>query len=565
VIRKAKFDHKEVGLQLEKRIRGTVARLQVSIDQQAGLVQRAAVAAGVVLALFLALYNLPDYPLTWFDEGSHLHVPKTLVRFGVYADYSSEGFRHYGPTLGIGPTVVLPIAAVFRLFGIGLLQARLVMALYLLATVYAFYRLARTLSGRRFAWVATGLLVTSRGVALVLYGRQALGEVPGLFFLVAGLGLWFTKWERSSWWRLGLVGLCLGLAVVTEYQYLLFLAPTLALAWLVNLVYYRIAPQRVFVLPGLIAAGCFALWQIYMILYLGPATATENLANLRQFTAGAALTFSPYLMEESLKVLMSFPNYLGSLLPVLIYGFLLALPRRREGQQWGIVVVLVAVNLGWYVVASIGWWRYAFLGLAMASLFVARFFHDLTDGFRLSSAALQEDWRRARVTLRNRALRWVMIAWLAAMLVVPLGETVWEILSPGFNAPEAMAAYLNEHIPLDALIETWEPEMGFLTDHNYHFPPAMLLLDAVQQTHLGGPPVTQTYHFVQTEHPDYVLVGDFARSVGTYPPDLLAMSYELVATVGNYELYARKGGGGSFLIRPISSHVKSSEKEVFDR
>jgi 4-amino-4-deoxy-L-arabinose transferase-like glycosyltransferase len=552
-------------LQLEKRTRATVAMFQVRIGQQAGLVQRAAVAVGIALVLFLALYNLTDYPLTWFDEGSHLHVPKTLVRFGVYADYSSEGFRHYGPTLGIGPTVVLPIAAVFRLFGIGLLQARLVMALYLLATVYAFYRLARTLSGRRFAWVATGLLVTSRGVALVLYGRQALGEVPGLFFLVAGLGLWFTKWERSSWWRLGLVGLCLGLAVVTEYQYLLFLAPTLALAWLVNLVYYRIAPQRVFVLPGLIAAGCFALWQIYMILYLGPATATENLANLRQFTAGAALTFSPYLMEESLKVLMSFPNYLGSLLPVLIYGFLLALPRRREGQQWGIVVVLVAVNLGWYVVASIGWWRYAFLGLAMASLFVARFFHDLTDGFRLSSAALQEDWRQARVTLRNRALRWVMIAWLAAMLVVPLGETVWEILSPGFNAPEAMAAYLNEHIPLDALIETWEPEMGFLTDHNYHFPPAMLLLDAVQQTHLGGPPVTQTYHFVQTEHPDYVLVGDFARSVGTYPPDLLAMSYELVATVGNYELYARKGGGGSFLIRPISSHVKSSEKEVFDR
>jgi 4-amino-4-deoxy-L-arabinose transferase-like glycosyltransferase len=542
VIRKAKFDHKEVGLQLEKRIRGTVARLQVSIDQQAGLVQRAAVAAGVVLALFLALYNLPDYPLTWFDEGSHLHVPKTLVRFGVYADYSSEGFRHYGPTLGIGPTVVLPIAAVFRLFGIGLLQARLVMALYLLATVYAFYRLARTLGGRQFAWVATGLLVTSRGVALVLYGRQALGEVPGLFFLVAGMGLWFARWERSSWWRLGLVGLFLGLAMVTEYQYLLFLAPTLALAWVANLVYYRIAPQHVFVLPGLIAAGCFALWQIYIILYLGPATATENLANLRQFTAGAALTFSPYLMEESLKVLMSFPNYLGSLLPVLAYGFLLALLRRRVGQQWGIVFTLVAVNLGWYVVASIGWWRYAFLGLAMASLFVARFFHDLTDGFRLSSAALQEDLRRVRVTLRNRALRWVMIAWLAAMLVVPLGETVWEIFAPGFNAPEAMAAYLNEHIPLDALIETWEPEMGFLTDHNYHFPPAMLLLDAVEQTHLGGPPVTQTYRFVQTEHPDYVLVGDFARSVGIYPPDLLAMSYELVTTVGDYELYARKGG-----------------------
>jgi 4-amino-4-deoxy-L-arabinose transferase-like glycosyltransferase len=535
-----KSDHKGVGLQLEKRTRATVAMLQVSIGQQAGLVQRAAAAVGVALVLFLALYNLTDYPLTWFDEGSHLHVPKTLVRFGVYADYSSEGFRHYGPTLGIGPTVVLPIAAIFRLFGIGLLQARLVMALYLLATVYAFYRLARTLSGRRFAWVATGLLVTSRGVALLLYGRQVLGEVPGLFFLVVGMGLWFARWERSSWWRLGLVGLFLGLAMVTKYQYLLFLAPAMALSWVANLLYYRIAPQRVFVLPGLVAAGCFAMWQTYMLLYLGPGTVTENLANLRQFTAGAALTFSPHLMEESLKVLMSFPNYLGALLPVLVYGFFLVLPPRREAQQWGIVLTLVVVNLGWYVVASIGWWRYSFLGLAMASLFVARFFHDSTDGFRLSGVTLRDDQRRGQFTLRDRMLRWAMMAWLAAMFVIPLGETVWEILSPGFNAPEAMAAYLNEHIPLDVLIETWEPEVGFLTDHNYHFPPPMLLLDAVKQVHLSGPPITEAYQFVQSELPEYVLLGYFGRLVEIYPADFLATRYNLVTRIGEYELYRLK-------------------------
>jgi 4-amino-4-deoxy-L-arabinose transferase-like glycosyltransferase len=527
-------------MQFEERIRVAASELRVRAGEHAGLVENAGVAVGIALVLFLTLYNLTDYPLTWFDEGSHLHVPKTLVRFGVYADYSSEGFRHYGPTIGLGPTVMVPIAVAFRLFGIGLLQARLVMALYLLATVYAFYRLGHTLGGLRFARVATGLLVTSRGVALLRYGRQVLGEVPGLFFLVAGLGLWFAKWERSSWLRLGLVGLLLGLAMVTKYQYLLFLAPTMVLAWLANLVYYRNAPQRIFLLPGLVAAGCFALWQGYMIIYLGPGTAGENLANLRQFTAGAALTFSPHLMEESLKTLMSFPNYLGALLPVLGYGFLLALPRHREGQQWGIVAALVGVNLGWYVIASIGWWRYAFLGLAMASLFVARFFHDLTGGFRLSRVTDQEDQQEGQSPLHDRMLYWATVAWLVAMLVVPLGETVWEILSPGFNAPEAMAAYLNEQIPQDALIETWEPEMGFLTDHNYHFPPAMLLLDAVEQVHLGGPSIAEGYQFVQSERPEYVLFGDFARLVELYPADLLAKRYGLVARIGGYELYEAK-------------------------
>ena len=351
----------EAGMPSETNTSTAGAVLRDRVNQPADVVGWAFIALVVAVILFLALYNLTSYPLTWFDEGSHLHVPKTLARFGVYADYSSEGFRHYGPTLGVGPTVMLPIAAAFRLFGIGLLQARLVMVLYLLAALYAFYCLARVLGARRFALVATILLVTSRSVGILLYGRQVLGEVPALFFLVAGLGLWFAAWERAGWGRLAMVGLLLGLAVVTKYQYLLFIAPTLLLVWLANLVYYRSAPQRVFILPGIITAVCFAFWQIYLIVELGPATAGENLATLREASAGAALSLSPRLMRESLGVLVSIPTYLGSLVMALIYGFFLALPRRREGHQWGTLWLMVALNLGWSFVASIGWWRYAFL------------------------------------------------------------------------------------------------------------------------------------------------------------------------------------------------------------
>jgi 4-amino-4-deoxy-L-arabinose transferase-like glycosyltransferase len=552
------FNQEGAVVQLKSRTLTALAAVQVHAGQRADLIRRALMIVSIAVVLFLALYNLTDYPTTWFDEGSHLHVPKTLVRFGVYADYSSEGFRYYGPTIGVGPTVMLPIAAVFRLFGIGLFQARLVMAVYLLATIWAFYGLARTLGGhsagirgRRLAWVATALLVTSRGVSFLLFGRQVLGEVPGLFFVVAGLWLWFSRWEKSDWGRLVLVGLLLGLAMITKYQYLLFLGPTLVFAWLANLVYYRVAPHRVFVVPGLVAGACFGLWQLYMILYLGPGTAMENLAQLRQFTAGAALNFSPSMMEEGFKVLMSFPNYLGSLLPGLIYGFFLGLPRRREGQLWAVLYALVAVNLVWYVGASIGWWRYAFLGLAMAALFVARLFHDLTGGFRLSGLIQKEeaqridDVRRSWSAVSHRGLRWAMVAWLAAMFFIPVAESTWEILSPDFNAPDAMASYMNEHVPQDALIETWEPEMGFLTDHNYHFPPALLLLDAVEQAFLDGPPVSQAYHFVQSEHPDYVLVGYFSRMVDIYPLDLLEENYELVTTIGSYDLYARENGTAS--------------------
>ncbi len=489
---------------------------------------------------FLALYNLTNYPKTWFDEGSHLHVPKTLLRFGVYADYSSEGFRYYGPTIGVGPTVMLPITLAFWCCGIGLFQARLVMVLYLLATLYVFYRLAHHLGGVRLAWVATALLITSRSVSLLQYGRQVLGEVPGLFFLLAALLLWFTAWEKANWHQLGLVGLLLGLAMVTKNQYLLVLAPTLGLVWLANLVYYKTAPQRVFIIPGFVSFACFGLWQIYMILYLGPATASENLAALREASAGAAFVFSSDLMKRGLEELLSFNVYSGWLLLALVYGLILALPRERKGQQWGILFVLAAVNLIWYIVASISWLRYAFPGLVVTSLFLARLFYDLTQGFQLERTALVEALRGSKLALQQHGLRWALLVWLAVMIFVPLGQTLRDILFPPFNAPEVMAVYMNDHVPLNVVVETWEPEMGFLTNHNYHFPPPLLLNKAVANIWLGGAAVSDHYDFIQTNQPSFVLVGEFARWVGLYPAKVLASRYELVTTIGAYELYQIK-------------------------
>jgi hypothetical protein len=80
--------------------------------------------------------------------------------------------------------------------------------------------------------------------------------------------------------------------------------------------------------------------------------------------------------------------------------------------------------------------------------------------------------------------------------------------------------------------------MGFLTDHNYHFPPPLLLNQAVGYIWLGKPSPAQEYTFVQDEAPDYVLIGGFARWVGLYPQDWLATHYRPIANIGNYELYA---------------------------
>ena len=103
-----------------------------------------------------------------------------------------------------------------------------------------------------------------------------------------------------------------------------------------------------------------------------------------------------------------------------------------------------------------------------------------------------------------------------------------------------MAQVMNATVPLDALVETWEQPMGFLTDHRYHYPPQLLLNRTVRQKWLGEAEAAEFYDFTEL-NPEYVLVGEFARWVEVYPPDRLeAAGYELVKTLGQYELYQRQ-------------------------
>ncbi len=514
-----------------------------TIDQPGKSAQRPStwslifVGVGVLFVLFLAFYNLTNYPVTWFDEGSHLHVPKTLLRFGVYADYSSDGFRYFGPTIGVGPTVMLPIAASFKLFGIGLLQARVVMAVYLLAAIAVFAYLARMLGGNRFAFVATLLVLVTPGVGFVEYGRQVLGEVPGMFFLLAGMALWFPGWGKQGWLRLTAVGLLFGLSMVTKNQYLLVLGPTLLVAWGMNLIYYRLTPQKVFLVPGIVAGACFALWQVYTVLYLGPATASENLKLLREATAGAALAFSPTLMRRSLQELFSLKVYLAGIIPILAFGAFVSIPKAESGQKWAILYMLVVINLVWYVTASVSWLRYAFPGLVVGALFFARFFADLTGNFVLPLDSVRAALRGRRELSATDTVRLTGMVWLSVLVAVSLVATTLEVVRPPMNAPAAMAAYMNANVPTDMVVETWEPEMGFLTDHNYHYPPSGVLAKAVSYMWLDSAPPSESYQLPEDELPPYILVGTFSEWVKLYPDTLLDGHYRLMTKIGAYRLY----------------------------
>lgn len=494
-------------------------------------------AFGLVLVIGLALINLADYPLTWFDEGSHLHVPKALVLFGQYADYSSEGFRFDGPTIGVGPTVMLPVAAMFKIFGIGLLQARIVVALYFIATVIVFFKLSKLLGNWKFAIAAAGLLVVTRNTALIEYGRQVLGEVPGLFFLILGLLFWFETWNQSSVRRLMMVGTVFGLAMVTKYQYVIVILPALLLMLAASFFYYKSIAKRIIVVPAVIAVGIFALWHLISLIYLNPDGFAGNISGVRAAAAGAALVFSPDLMQRSISELLGWKTFLGAFLPGFLFSFSLILPDDREGQRWFVLLALVSANLGWYVLASVSWVRYAFPSLAIMSLLIAKFFERLSDGFQIPLAELREAIRQRGGILFGSIHRIVAGAWLALAILPPLIYWILEIAFPPTNDPRQMADYLEAHIPQSALIETWEPEIGFLTNHIYHYPPNGLLDKAVRYIWLDGPETSRYYPPDESLKMDYVLVGKFSNWVKLYDLWDLEVRGEIVTEVGTYQLY----------------------------
>ncbi len=462
----------------------------------------------------LALHRLTLYPPTWFDEGSHLHVPKALVRWGVYADYSSEGFRFSGPIFGVGPTVVLPIAVAFRVLGIDLWAARWVMVGYLLLGVSLFGAAARRWVPGVGALGAALWFVFARSLDTVAFGRQVLGEVPGMAFLALGLIGW-ARMAQGRWDGVLLGGAGFGLAIVTKSQWGLFLIPGLGAMALLGWGWYR---ERTWAgnlwIAGL-AIGLWGLWQGILWGVLNPDP-MRTFMELQQIAGGSVVTFpSPRMGATARNLLTVFD---GALVPVLLYVLARGLPRSPEGYRWGLVGVLAGLNIAWLVLASNGWLRYAYPGLALLSLGIGGILRDL-QGQRAMAP-----WLRA-----------ALAGWLIVLLLGSAAVVSGRVLRQGDGSAFEMARYLEQHIPSDALIETWEPEMLVLTDHRYHMPPQALLDVASRFIWFGGPPPASVYRFNAAEI-DYVLVGPFGRWVELYrsveercPPP--------VASFGGYRLY----------------------------
>ncbi len=178
-----------------------------------------------------------------FDGAMNLEAARSLVEGHgyrrMYAD--REAFSHAVQTRA---PYILPAAAVFAVFGVGLWQAQLVNLVYLLAlALVAFFIVRRWTSTPWAALAATVILCTPQ---IEDVGLNGYGEVPALVWWLAALPILYRPGDErpASIGRCLLAGLLIGMAILTKTVLLIGLVavlPVLAIerwrqrrdAWLV--------------------------------------------------------------------------------------------------------------------------------------------------------------------------------------------------------------------------------------------------------------------------------------------------------------------------------------------
>ena len=173
---------------------------------------RQSIAVGSLAALFtlfafvrlIALDADPPPSLSWSagifsDEGIYSLDARSVLLTGHWA----SGNFH---SAVVAPLLHLIQIGVFEVFGLGLIQARLVSVVFSLATLALFYAALRRLYSDHMALMAVTLLGLS--FPFVCYNRLALLETPTLFWLMLAFFIWAHSGSRL------LVGVVLGIAVV---------------------------------------------------------------------------------------------------------------------------------------------------------------------------------------------------------------------------------------------------------------------------------------------------------------------------------------------------------------
>ncbi len=496
--------------------------------------------AGALLALALLLIgtlNLESTPRLWWDEGWTLSVARNWVERG-----------HYGRLLNGEPTsaslaaafpVTAPIALSFRLLGVGIWQGRLVGVFFTLGALALIFYLACRLYDRSVAiWTLAVLLLMSPLHPFVA-GRQVLGEMPMLFYLLAGYACFLLALRKSSWFMPVAVGLW-AIALNTKAQVLPFWTASLLISLSVMLFRRRWSVARLLfigLLSSLIASRLL-LWLQQLLLH-GRTVPVSPIHGLYDVTA-----LVPELSIRLPALVVSLVVGLPAALGLCYAAFKIIWDRDKPSLGVDLDVVRLALLtlagswFAWYVLLSVGWPRYLFPATFIGSIFAAAMLRDLTDRFSLSSPIKRGGHARRYLGLIRQNASALLATVLIGVTFAVTMKALRGTYAVGADVSVVQVAeFLNTHTVPHALIETYDSELFFLLDRRYHYPPDQIHVELIRRTKLRQD-VPIDYDPLAAD-PDYLVVGPYSKLWQLYDPVLSTGAFRLLRAYSRYDVYKR--------------------------
>jgi 4-amino-4-deoxy-L-arabinose transferase-like glycosyltransferase len=508
----------------------------------------------ILILPVLVFYNLEINPRPWHDEGAALLLARTLAEDGIYAMRNSDGYQTFGPVQSVGPTVILPVALAYKLFGVGLLQGRVVIAIYTLATLLLFYLVGQRMFDRWTAFLGLFFLLGAPAVRIFIYGREVLGEVPGLAFFLAGFLALERGLSRSRLRWTGVAGLFFGAAILTKSQYLIMVPATLSLVAILDILYYRQGAWKSLVLVAGLALACAVAWQIWQITYYGLEMYQQNFIKLGQLVAvTTGFRFSSAV--DGIRVILG--TYSGHFyifwgFPALGYLMVISINRNLSSMLLSFLYIFTLCWLVYYIFWIIPWHHYALPAMVLVALFISSLYTRLA---KIAIADLKYVFASKSIFPAPHSTVFLSIGTLIGLLSLGLwmsfnlqqyissdvldkvGDQPVDLRNPSqqLEGPLEIKGFLEEAIREGEIIETWERELGILTNLTYHYPDQSMLVYSHAARYRGGSinySLGESY-FAQIQ-PAYVVVGWYARYTFIYDLDYLNTNGKLIQSIGEH-------------------------------
>lgn len=240
----------------------------------------------LLLITLTAVFIFDDFltrPRIWFDEGLKIQLARNFADFGKIGIQLAPG--EFSPSIVYHTSTgwFLPVAlgAVFRVFGVSFLAARLFMAAMLLSFVAVLFLLARRWWGLGIATFSALLIITF--APLYGNGKSVLAEIPSLLWLALGLYLFELLRGKNIWLHAGSVGFAIGMFGATKPAFLFLFLPAFFLVHIVMFAKNRMTAKWFAI------HWCFVALAVLPTLWLGtvhPISIANLKETLRVYSSG---------------------------------------------------------------------------------------------------------------------------------------------------------------------------------------------------------------------------------------------------------------------------------------